>query len=204
MKKQSGFSLIEVLLGLVLTVIVLGAASTIFTSSGTLYRKQAEDADQQQALAAGLAQMSYELGLAGYRGTDLNVNQLSSRNFGGQPTVKINQGEHSDIVTVRYYEDKWTSNNQVMLKEVSFFIYENKLMRQEGAVLSSDGLNLPKSIVDDVVSIKVVYWLNKYGTRIPLLDNLDRSVARGLVIKLAYKDGGDELFTVAFQNQQRN
>ncbi len=204
MRKQSGFSLVELLMGLVLTVIVLGAASTLFVSSNTLYRKQANDADEQQALSAGLAQLSYELSLAGYRGTDLKVDQLSTRNFGGQPTIKMTQGEYTDMITVRYYEDKWTTNNQVTLKEVNFFTYQDKLMRQEGNFFTSEGLNYPRSIVDGVEAIKVVYWLNKYGTRIPLASNLDRTVARGLVIKLKYKSGAEELFTVAFQNQQLN
>ncbi|MCA9839552.1 MAG: hypothetical protein KC422_21765, partial [Trueperaceae bacterium] len=138
-----------------------------------------------------------ELGLAGYRGTDLTAENIGTRNFNGLPTIKIEQHDDSDEIIVRYYEDQWISGTTPQLKEVRFYTNDDYLWRREGN-------DYARTVAKGVESVKVAYWLNKYGTRIPLLSNLDRTVARGLVIKLKFKDRGEELFTVAFQNQQRN
>ena len=206
MKSTSGFSLIEVLIALALTVVVLYATSTIFASSNRLYASQSTVADESQAFAAGLAQMSYELGLAGYRGTDLSSETVDSRDFGGNPSLAITKGSATDSITVSYYEDRWTNSTEPVLKQVTFTVVNNELIRTEGTTSFA--------IASGVENLRVTNYFTFANQKKVFSSNVDVTDMAGLIVEFNYKHKdsagnsitptSDTLFAVGFTNTQQN
>lgn len=66
LNNQEGFTLIEIMIGLAITAIVIGAASLIFQSQNRAYTVQSEVAMMQQSLRGVMGMMARELRMANY------------------------------------------------------------------------------------------------------------------------------------------
>lgn len=122
--RQSGFTIVELLVASVIMVIILGALGGLFLSTSKAYRANDKvSALQQNADAAGQL-LSYEVELAGYRGSDNSTNGFSSRTFSTPilfgaasipaTTLRITANAAlatPDNIAVSYYEDRFTSTS---------------------------------------------------------------------------------------------
>ncbi len=179
MKAQhSGFTLVELLISFVIVVVLLGLITEIFRSSRTTYATQTEIADRQQAQLISVGQLSYEVALAGYRGTDSSA---MGRTF-TSPTFDVTSGTNSDSLTVRYYEDRWTQNNQVVLKQIKFSVVGGALIRTD----LTDPTN-PLELVNGVDSLHVISYLNRDGDSFPTEPNNKDDVS-GMVLQLTFNN----------------
>jgi prepilin-type N-terminal cleavage/methylation domain-containing protein len=104
-----GFTLVELLIGMGIMVVVLSLVGAIFGSTASAYTVTAV-AHEQHALSEATKQMlTYDLALAGYRGTSFDA--YATNAFTG-PTIAIVKGTSStssDTVAVRYFEDRYGS-----------------------------------------------------------------------------------------------
>ncbi len=89
--RAAGFSLIEVLVAIALTIIVLYAVYSMLTLGQTGFRRENEVAMMQMSTRAGMQRMSRELSMAGYRTPPMSATLW---NDGG--------GDNPDEITIIY------------------------------------------------------------------------------------------------------
>src|SRR6056297_3348734 len=80
-----GFTLIELLLASAILVLIVGALSAYLVTSARAYETTEDLSDRQQEIEAAVNVLSYDLALAGYRGT---TPSQQSRTFSG-PTLEV-------------------------------------------------------------------------------------------------------------------
>jgi type II secretory pathway component PulJ len=177
----SGFTLVELLVSFTIVVLLLGLITQIFRSSRTTYDKQLETTEKQQAQLISVSQLSYEIELAGYRGTD---DDALDRDFTA-PTLEISKGTGtaSDSITVRYYEDRWTEDGLPQLKEVTFSVSDDILFRTD----LGDPTN-PLELIDGVKSLKVDHYLKRNESGPFVVEPSDKREIGGIVINLAFSN----------------
>lgn len=194
-RSQSGLGLVEMLVSAAMMGVFLAALSSTFIATRRAYDAQETVSQRQQNVSASVAVLSYELGLAGYRGT--SVGSSSTASF-SEPTFEIDNGS----LTVRYFEDRWLAvNGQYeqyaasggeQLREVSFYVSaDEELMRED---LTSDE---EETLIENVESLSA-HYLNETGAR-----TSDRSKAKSVSVKLDFSDDTSHVFTVAFSNAQQ-
>lgn len=107
---QRGFTLVELLVAAALMVLLLSALGGLFISASRAYRTNDEMSDRQQGANVAAQLLSYEIGLAGYKGSDAAASGREFKSAGvEESTLEIVRGTSataSDTVTVRYYEDR--------------------------------------------------------------------------------------------------
>ncbi|EIJ43888.1 prepilin-type N-terminal cleavage/methylation domain-containing protein [Beggiatoa alba B18LD] len=124
--KQKGFSLIEIMVALTISLILLAGVLTIFASSKRTYSLQAELSTLQDNARFVMDDMTFGLRMSGYYGcstrspTNLNTgarieveNNVAIKDATGVSTVSKNTASSiskSDALTIRYYGSNLTLN----------------------------------------------------------------------------------------------
>jgi type IV pilus assembly protein PilW len=96
--RQSGISLIEVLVAMVIGLVMLATVSQIYYTSGNVGRTQSDESGMQDSLRVVFDSIGYSLRQAGY-----NNNVLTSIDY--QPIVGTSGGTSTvpDTLTIRYH-----------------------------------------------------------------------------------------------------
>jgi prepilin-type N-terminal cleavage/methylation domain-containing protein len=187
---RRGFTLVELLIAVAILGILFSVLITVFTSATRGYRAVDATADLQQRAEVATRLLSYEVGLAGYRGVTGN---LATRTFSG-PQVDVNVARNE--VTTAYYEDRYSGANPV-LRTVTYSIGTGD---GRSALLRAEGVGgTPYAALYGVTEMTVTP-LNSEGE--PAVGP-DPVVALGFLITLARSGGGDPYrttFAVGFNN----
>ncbi len=187
--RHAGFSLVELLTAGAMLLTLLGALSTLFVSSGKAYRKNIEVSSSLERSEAAAQMLTYDLGLAGYRGTGFS--QFETNSFSGA-TVTIIPGSsisESDQVSLRYFEDRYgNGGSQEML--VTFTVNNQQLLRQLNQEIAA-------TLIEGVHKFKA-YFIPKIANTGLSSDN----PPIGIQLELWLNDQAKQTITVPFVNQQ--
>lgn len=202
-QQQAGFTLVELLVSFVIVVVLLGFITELFRNSRNTYDRQEEIADRQQAQLISIGQLSYEVALAGYKGTDTTT----GRNFTGS-TFNITKGTTSDSLTVRYYEDRYLEAGTVPEEQViQFSVVDNTLLRTD----LNDPDAEPLDLVDGVGSLQLINYLNREGDKLPREATPGTQDVSGLILELTFNnstldkttDDTTQQISIGFDNIQQ-
>jgi len=195
----AGFTLIELLISMAIMLLVLGAVLAFFVQSQRVYRVQEQVSDRQAAADSAIQLMTYEIGLAGYKGT--GENDPIKPFAGGSTTLRIDRGPDSaspDTITVRYFEDRFVSSSQELVVAYSVDTTVQTLMRSEAS-------SAPQELVDGVLNLKVVQFIRRDGVRVDLTTT-GGSVPENLAalnVELTLASGRTWRFPIAIVNAQQ-
>jgi len=205
-KRTAGFTVIELLIASVILVIVLGALTSYMVSSRQAMGVTEQLSDRQQEVEAAVNVMSYDLALAGYRGTTPDD---FARTFGNSTLLveKEVDGGESDRLTIRYFEDSARlygaddtcgSPCQVTYEVGTEDDGLSYLLRQEGGAAE-------RGIVQRVEYFRVIQVIQRDGSLVDITSanaaSLPSDLA-GLNIEIAFSTGGLWRFPVGISNVQ--
>lgn len=206
-RRHLGFTLLELLVASAVMVILIAAAVALFVSSGRAYDVSERLSLQQQEIESAAKILSYDLSLAGYRGTTLAA---LDRSF-AQPFIAVekNVSAGSDRIIMRYFEDdddsrlfgaQSTCDPQPCVVRYDVALADDGsgtalLYRREGEAGDRIG------IVQAVRHFRVLQYIRRVGdpvdieagTAVP--DNL-----AAVNIEIAFENGGLWRFPVAINN----
>jgi type IV pilus assembly protein PilW len=179
-KSEKGFSVIELLVAMAISLVVLASVYSVFRSQqkSTLVREQINM--MQQNLRAGMTVMTRDIRMAGYV----------------HPTVTANAGitvANSDAIEFTRLDD----NNTLPLKKIKYSLNDGKLVRN---IQNEDGTNPSgdQIIAEDIDALDFVY-LNENGVVTADLGEI-RSVQVTMVARTGKGDPG-YLDTNVYENQ---
>jgi prepilin-type N-terminal cleavage/methylation domain-containing protein len=174
--QQHGFTLVELLVASTIMVLILSSLGSLFVSTNRAYRKNDEVSEQQQSIDTAVQLLSYDIGLAGYKGS---TSASSSRKFKtlalvDTSTLTIIKGASatdSDRIVVRYFEDRFADGNEqlvVTLDAIPSGTDRNLYRRQEkqSDIDTLAGYTPPnrRPTVANVHNLKVISYIRKDGT----------------------------------------
>lgn len=164
---RGGFTIVELLIAAAIFTLVLGALTSLFVNTNRAYQVNERVTERQQDAEAAFQLLTYEISLAGYRGScrdDYENNAFS----GDGRTLIVNKGT-SDMITVRYFEDRSFAGSDdcddplrvVEEQHVTFGVNtaDNTLYRQVG---TGDEL----ALVSNIVRLEVVHYIRRSGERV--------------------------------------
>lgn len=202
-----GFTLVELLLASAILVLILVALTSYLTTSVRAYETTEDLSDRQQEIEAAVNVLSYDLALAGYRGT---TPSQQGRTFSG-PTlevVKAADPADSDTLRLRYFEDDrrlFGSDPPCGTASDCLVTYEVGPDEDgEGTfLLRREGTSTERGIVQAVEYFHVREYLDRDGSfeTITAGTELPDDVA-GLNVEIAFTNGGLWRFPVAVSNLQ--
>lgn len=211
---QLGFTLVELLLASAIMAVILGALGNLFAGTTRAYRVNEEATNLQQTADAAGQLLMYEVGLAGYRGSD---NNISTRTFTTPvllglvsvpaSTLKIETGASTSVpdkVFVSYYEDRNYSSSTTY--------NPTKLGTEFSVDTSAHSLNRyasndpeKRAVIQDVYNLKVLRYVRKNGrecnTVTPSTATTPADLA-ALRLELTFTDGLKEQVVIALPNPQ--
>lgn len=207
-RSASGFTLLEMLIAAAILLLVLAAIGGLLVSSLRGYGTSERITDRQQDVESAVAVMSYDLGLAGFRGTA--ATDFASQDFGADPTLEIAKGagdEDPDTLTIRYFEDAsrrygatdpCTSYCEVRYEVGSDANGVSVLYRVEG-----DGSGERRGILQDLANLKVVEYIQRNGVHVAAAAGVAvPAQLAGLNIELTLADGDVWRFPIGVANAQ--
>lgn len=161
--RQRGFTLVELLVSSTIMVVILSALGSLFIGTNRAYRVNEEVSERQQSADAAAQLLSYEIGLAGYRGSTQVAN---SNTFAGS-TLLLTKGA-SDTIEVRYYEDRnATSVDELIVTfSVSSNTFYRKQLKEKDTQATKDATTRQPAI-QNVKNLKVVGYILNNGKEYP-------------------------------------
>ena len=81
--RRGGFSLIELLVAMAVSLVILGAMYSVFIGQNRTFSNQESIVDVQQSVRAGMDMIVREVGMAGYDPVRVNVDSSTANNFNG-------------------------------------------------------------------------------------------------------------------------
>ncbi len=203
--RSAGFTLVELLVAGTIMLLILGALGNLFVSSSRAYRVNNEASDRQQTAEAATQMLTYEIGLAGYRGSDQGA---SSREFKTtavlgvvsvpESTLIITKGATAtspDTVTVRYYEDRFISSTA---KRTAAFTAAKDSDNAYNLYRAQDGDNKPAIL--GVKNLKVVKYIKRDGTE---ATSATKDTLAALKLELTFIDGLKQQLVISIPNLQQ-
>lgn len=177
--RQLGFTLIELLVASVIMVVILSALGSLFVSTSRAYRVNDKASTLQQSADAAGQLLSYEIGLAGYKGS---TNAAASRQFKtlglvDTSTLTIIKGASaiaSDRITVRYFEDRFESTVEQLIITLdaipsgSAHNLYRKLEKQNSIGITGYAPDRQPA-VEDVYNLKVLKYIKEDGSEVTSL-----------------------------------
>ena len=205
---RDGFTVIELLVASAIIAIVLGATTALLVQSYQAYRLNQTLSERQQEIEGAVKILSYDVALAGYRGSTLSD---MARTFGA-PTIEVLKGVSaggSDRLIVRYFEDSgrlFSSTDSCGSPcTVTFDVDEEEgvrlLYRQEGG-------SPERGIVQEVESFQVVQYISRGGRECTFGAVVDEGCPpfpgdlAALNVQITFSDGGEWRFPVGITNTQ--
>jgi type II secretory pathway pseudopilin PulG len=194
--RRSGMTLVELLVAAVIVIILLGVLLSVFVSSARGYRAADTAALVQQRAEIATTLLTYEIGLAGYRGV---IDNFALNKFEA-PTQRlfITRGT-SDTLRTRYYEDRFVAGAAAtILRDVIYSIGTPtggvpSLLREEGGVV--------QTALTGVTSLKVNSVIRADGSRLNLpATPSSANPPIGLELAVTLDDGYIARFTIAVSN----
>lgn len=200
---NGGFTVVELVIASAIFAVILGTITWYFTTSNRAMALNEELSDRQQEVEAAINVLSYDLALAGYKGTTPTD---IARSFGA-PSLAIEKNVGaggSDRLIIRYFEDSdrlfgganTCGSPCVVTYEVDSDDGENNLYRQEGT-------SPERGIVQRVDHFRVIQYILRDGTleEITSTSSAPSNLA-GLNIEIAFSTGGLWRFPVGISNEQ--
>lgn len=168
MVRRSGFTLVELLVVTAIFVIVLVALGALFSSGTRAYTVTAERSEAIQDTEAVFHLLRHELALAGYRGIEEDFDRPFTLGGGGQETVIIDREDDGDVITIRYFEDRYVTSGDTGERLVQFFVEDDTLVRRERRVGVDDFTT--ELLVDSVAQLRVLDLVGPSRDRISVAD----------------------------------
>ncbi|MFC1863124.1 prepilin-type N-terminal cleavage/methylation domain-containing protein [Thermodesulfobacteriota bacterium] len=166
MKSDKGFTLVELLIAMVITVIVMSAVYSVYYSQQKSYRTQQQVAMMQQNLRGAMIMLTKDIRMAGYDP------------IGVVPTPAVLTADSQDFRFIRV-DDSGTATEQI-----SYRFNSNELQRDEGGGY--------QTMAENIDAVNFVY-LGTDNTALssPVADpSLVRSVQVTMVARAAKGDPG--------------
>lgn len=199
--RREGVTLVELLVFMALFGVLLGVMASLVASAGSA-RRVTDQVNQRATTAETIAQLlSYEIGLAGYRGTGAAA--LGTNTF-ADPTLEIqrNAVDVPDAITVRYYEDRFLADpSSPLYVEATYSIGPNP----DGvpSLLRAENGGAAAAVVTGVQSIKVALFVRRSGeVQAVAGSGVIPSDLAGLSLDLALVDGTEGRFLINLPNAQ--
>jgi prepilin-type N-terminal cleavage/methylation domain-containing protein len=198
-RRQHGITLVELLIAAAILSVLLGVLAAAFGLGARGYRATSDAALVQQRSEIASTLLSYEVGLAGYRG----VGATYASNTFTTPTHRLvitrGSGGASDSIRTRYYEDRFlqTTGATTVVRDVTYSIGAHGGV--SSLLRTANGTTHPAII--GVTDLRVPSVVRADGTRLTLgttLPTTNPAVALELVVTML--DGSVTRFTVGFQN----
>lgn len=203
--RRAGFTLVELLVAGTIMLLILGALGNLFISSSRAYRVNDRVSDRQQLAEAATQLLTYEIGLAGYRGSDQSA---SARKFETavllglvpvpESTLIITKGASAtdpDTVTVRYYEDRFVSSTA---KRTVAFTTAKDSDNAYNLYRTQDGDKKPAIL--GIKNLKVVKYIKKDGTE--TTTSVTKETLAALKLELTFTDEIKQQVVIGINNQQ--
>lgn len=203
--RQYGFTLVELLVAGTIMVLLLSALGSLFMSTTRAYRANDKVSERQQSVDAAGQLLSYEIGLAGYRGsTDAAGTRKFETSVVGvlpvpESTLRIEQNTPTvgtDRITVRYYEDRFES---APIKKVVSFEASKDNRNTDNLKIRIDSGDFQPAI-QDVKSVKVLKYIKKDGSEVASITQPADLVA--LRLEFIFTDGFKKQIIVGLRNLQ--
>lgn len=189
--RQGGFTLVELLVAGTLMVIILSALGNLFVSTNSAYRTNDRVSERQQSADAAAQLLSYEIALAGYRGS---VNSTTPPSFSGS-TLTITKGataETSDKITVQYYEDRFTTGAVSVTFEADLVSGVYNLYRTTGT---------KQPVFENIKNLKVFRYVKKDGNE---STSVTAAELAALKLELTFTDNSKKQVIVGINNTQQS
>lgn len=200
---QSGFTLLELLIASAVFAVIIGALTAYFSTSTRGMAAMEASSNRQQELEAAVNVMTYDVALAGYKGTTPDD---VARSFGAS-SLRVTKGAGpagSDRLEISYFEDgerlfggdDTCGSPCTVTYEVDEEDGKYNLYRQEGA-------SPERGIVQEVEHFKVIQFILRDGTQVDVVGTADApDQLAALNIEIAFSTGGLWRFPVGVSNKQ--
>jgi prepilin-type N-terminal cleavage/methylation domain-containing protein len=194
-RNHRAFTLVELLVAGAILGILLTVLANLFVSSNRASQRVDQLSDQQQQAQATRQVLQYELGLAGYKGTD---NGFASRTFTGS-TLTVTTGANStqpDSIQVQYFEDRnYASTNTTVARTVTFSIGDDN---GTSSLFRRQDTGSAVAIIPGVSNLKVASYIRHDDSKaVTEPNNLS-----ALELNVTYTSGNQDTILVVFQNAQ--
>ena len=210
LRTRVGFTVIELLIAALVMSVILLATTGLLVQSNQAYRVNELASERQQEIEAAVKILSYDLALAGYRGT---TSAAFGENVFTDATVEVEKGgaaaAGSDKLIVRYFEDTdRLFGGQDTCGTPCVVTYD---VDDEGGVLllyRREGTSEERGIVQEVRSFVVRQYITRAGKRCPFVGADPEKCPpfpedlAALNVEITFTDGGVWRFPVGVSNPQ--
>ena len=198
---RAGITLVELLVFLALFGLLLAVMASMVAAAGT-GRRVAHQVNERTTTAETIAQLlSYEIGLAGYRGT--GAGGIATNTFAA-PTLEIQRNATGvpDAITVRYYEDRFLATPGAPVAITAAYTVAANADGVPSLFRAENG-GAAAAVVTGVSSIKVALFVRRSGEVDVVADaGVVPSDLAGLSLDLELVDGTAGRFLINLPNAQ--
>ena len=209
---EQGFTLLEFLIAATISTVLLVAIAGLLSTSSRATGAHEAATERQQEIEAAVKILSYDLSLAGYRGT--RPEQFAVNSF-TEPTLEIWKSgatvARNDRLIVRYFEDTERLFDSADTCGRPCVVTYDVDEGPEGVLLlyRQEDASEERGIVQEVDSFKVRTLFRRSGTPIPLDTASEGSVpipsdVAALNIEIKFTDGTVWRFPVGLTNPQNS
>lgn len=209
-RRTEGFTVLELLLATAIVTIVLGAIAGLLATSARSTGAHEAASRRQQEIEAAVKVLSYDLALAGYRGT--TPDEFVANVF-SDPTVEIIKSgataANNDRLIVRYFEDEARLFGGAETCGRPCVVTYDVDSDDTGTLLlyRQEGSSEERGIVQEVESFVIRTMFRRSGSSLSLDEIASGPVAlpedlAGLNVEIVFTDGTIWRFPVGLTNPQ--
>ncbi len=200
MNRQSGFTILELLVAAAIMAILLTSLAGMLGSTTRAYQAEDRASSERQVRESAQQQLKYEIALAGYRGTLKSDYDNTATSVGAAPfVITPNTTGGSDQVTIKYFENRAYGSGTKEAKTVTFSVntQTNTLVRTQGSSV--------EPIAAGIRKLKVVRYLLKGATGsesdcVSACAATPSSNTVGVILALTFMDNSVQRIPINFQN----